>query len=112
MRIDGMVDITYYGRGIEERQIILLSLPIALRWVGVVGLDVIDKSILASIYINYVSNSYATTVNVKVKKKILQDIGDHNDRYLPSSVIAEHRKRLESLGMIKDGMLTELGRSA
>ncbi len=73
-------------------------------------LDAIDKSILASIYINDVCRSDPTTT-VAVRNT-MQGIEDHIDRYLPSSIIAEHRQRLESLGMIRDGMLTELGRSA
>ncbi|GBC74408.1 MULTISPECIES: adenylyltransferase/cytidyltransferase family protein [Candidatus Nitrosocaldus] len=64
-------------------------------------MDAIDKGILASLYIEDVVKraGIGTPIN---------EILDHHNLY----VVAEHRRRLESLGMIKDGMLTELGRSA
>lgn len=65
-------------------------------------MDAIDKGILASLYIEGVVK------RAGIDTSINEILDHHHDLY----VVAEHRRRLESLGMIKDGMLTELGRSA
>ncbi|MEM0364563.1 MAG: adenylyltransferase/cytidyltransferase family protein [Candidatus Nitrosocaldus sp.] len=65
-------------------------------------MDAIDKGILASLYIEDVVKR--TGIGSPVSKGMLDHLYD--------SIVAEHISMLESLGMIKDGMLTELGRSA
>lgn len=67
-------------------------------------MDAIDKSILASLYIEDVVKR--TGIDTPINE--ILDNHNHHDLY----VVAEHRRRLESIGMIKDGMLTELGRGA
>ncbi|MCS7141994.1 MAG: FAD synthase [Candidatus Nitrosocaldus sp.] len=67
-------------------------------------MDAIDKGILASLYMADVVRREPTAVTGDT-------LGTLSSVYTHER-IEEHRRRLESLGMIRDGRLTDLGRSA
>ncbi|MCS6767788.1 MAG: adenylyltransferase/cytidyltransferase family protein [Candidatus Nitrosocaldus sp.] len=67
-------------------------------------MDAIDKGILASLYMADVVRREQTAVTGDT-------LGTLSSVYTHERV-EEHRRRLESLGMIRDGRLTDLGRSA